>query len=206
MTTRTKINHNAMASEKINICVFGASSRNIEASYLDAAYHLGKLMAQRGWTCLNGAGSEGLMRAVSDGVLDAGGEAVGVIPQFMIDNGWHYDRLTRIIATATMHERKHTLAQMSQAVIALPGGCGTMEELLEAITWRQLNLAIKPIVILNTLGYYDHLEAMLNHSIEQGFMKASHHRLWRMASSPAEAIAILEQELSHEAEPTEPKY
>ena len=167
MTTRTKIKHNAMASEKINICVFGASSRNIEASYLDAAYHLGKLMAQRGWTCLNGAGSEGLMRAVSDGVLDAGGEAVGVIPQFMIDNGWHYDRLTRIIATATMHERKHTLA---------------------------------------TLGYYDHLEAMLNHSIEQGFMKASHHRLWRMASSPAEAIDILEQELSHEAEPTEPKY
>ena len=195
MTTRTKIKHNAMASEKINICVFGASSRNIEASYLDAAYHLGKLMAQRGWTCLNGAGSEGLMRAVSDGVLDAGGEAVGVIPQFMIDNGWHYDRLTRIIATATMHERKHTLAQMSQAVIALPGGCGTLEELLEAITWRQLGLSQRPIVLLNTRGYYDPLLAMLQHSIDERFMKASHHNLWSVASTPQEAVEMVEQQL-----------
>lgn len=195
-----------MVNEKKNICVFGASSRNIGQSYLDAAYRLGELMAQRGWTCLNGAGSEGLMRAVSDGVLDAGGEAVGVIPQFMIDNGWHYDRLTRIIATDSMHERKHTLAQMSQAVIALPGGCGTMEELLEAITWRQLNLAIKPIVILNTLGFYNHLEAMLNHSIGQGFMKASHHKLWSLASTPSEALDIIEKELSQTIEPTESKY
>ncbi len=163
-------------------------------------------MAQRGWSCLNGAGSEGLMRAVSDGVLDAGGEAIGVIPQFMIDNGWHYNRLSNIIATENMHDRKHTLAQMSQAVIALPGGCGTMEELLEAITWRQLNLAPKPIVLLNTLGYYDNLEAMLNHAIDHGFMKASHNRLWRMAQTPIEALEIVEQELTQAIIPVESKY
>ena len=195
-----------MACDKINICVFGASSRDLEQAYIDAAYQLGVLMAQHGWSCLNGAGSEGLMRAVSDGVLDAGGEAIGVIPQFMVDNGWHYDRLTSIITTATMHDRKHTLAQMSQAVIALPGGCGTMEELLEAITWRQLNIAPKPIVILNTLGYYDHLETMLVHAIDQGFMRKSHHRLWQVASTPQQAITMLEQELSSSPQPIEPKY
>ena len=192
--------------KKGNICVFGASSRNLSQTYVDNAYQLGTIMAKRGWCCLNGAGSEGLMRAVSDGVLDAGGEAVGVIPQFMIDNGWHYDRLTSIIATPTMHERKHILAQMSQAVIALPGGCGTMEELLEAITWRQLNLAPKPIVLLNTLGYYDDLVAMLNHAIEHGFMKKSHYRLWRLAQNPTEAIDIIERELSQSPQSIEPKY
>ena len=136
-----------MAIERINICVFGASSRDLEQRYVDDAYHLGTLIAQRGWACYNGAGCEGLMRAVSDGALDAGGEAIGVIPQFMVDNGWHYDRLTRIITTSDMHQRKLTLAQSTQAVIALPGGCGTLEELLEAITWRQLNLAPKPRAI-----------------------------------------------------------
>ncbi|MBQ9585063.1 MAG: TIGR00730 family Rossman fold protein [Muribaculaceae bacterium] len=195
-----------MAFEKINICVFGASSRNLDKSYVEDSYLLGTLMAQRGWRCLNGAGSEGLMRAVSDGALDAGGEAIGVIPQFMIDNGWHYERLTSIIATPTMHERKSTLARMSQAVIALPGGCGTMEELLEAITWRQLNLMPKPIILLNTLGFYDNLVAMLNHAIEHGFMKASHHRLWKVAQTPAQALDIIEQELSHDIEPAESKY
>ena len=195
-----------MAFEKINICVFGASSRDLKQDYVDAAYKLGALMAQRGWTCLNGAGSEGLMRAVSDGTLDAGGEALGVIPQFMVDNGWHYDRLTRIITTSHMHERKLTLAQMSQAVIALPGGCGTMEELLEAITWRQLNIAPKPIVMLNTLGYYNPLVEMLNHAIEHGFMKASHNRLWRLAQSPVQAINIIEQELQDGDKPIESKY
>lgn len=195
-----------MANEKINICVFGASSRNLRQEYIDDSYHLGSLMAKRGWRCLNGAGRDGLMRAVSDGVLDAGGEAVGVIPQFMIDNQWQYDRLTSIIATGSMHERKLSLARMSQAVIALPGGCGTMEELLEAITWRQLNLAPKPIVLLNTLGYYDHLEAMLNHSIDHGFMKQSHHRLWSVAQNPEQALELIAQELSQPSRTIESKY
>ncbi|MBR5639867.1 MAG: TIGR00730 family Rossman fold protein [Muribaculaceae bacterium] len=195
-----------MAFEKVNICVFGASSRDLEQAYVDAAYQLGALMAQRGWTCLNGAGCEGLMRAVSDGTLDAGGEAIGVIPQFMVDNGWHYDRLTRIITTADMHERKLTLAQMSQAVIALPGGCGTMEELLEAITWRQLNLAPKPIVVLNTRGYYNHLAAMLTTAIEQGFMKKSHHRLVQLVDTPEQAVEVIEKDLNETPQPIESKY
>lgn len=195
-----------MDSAKINICVFGASSRDLEQAYVDAAYQLGALMAQRGWTCYNGAGCEGLMRAVSDGALDTGGEAIGVIPQFMVDNGWHYDRLTRIITTADMHERKLTLAQMTQAVIAMPGGCGTLEELLEAITWRQLNLVNKPIVVLNTLCYYDHLAAMLATAIDQGFMRKSHHRLVQFVDTPEQALAAIEHELLSIPEPIESKY
>ena len=195
-----------MSFERVNICVFGASSRDLEQGFIDDAYQLGTLLAQRGWTCFNGAGCEGLMRAVSDGTLDAGGEAIGVIPQFMVDNGWHYDRLTRIITTADMHERKLTLAKMTQAVIALPGGCGTMEELLEAITWRQLNLAPKPIVVLNTLGFYNHLAAMLTTAIEQGFMRKSHHRLVQFVDTPEQAIAAIEKELQESPLTIESKY
>lgn len=181
--------------KKINVCVFGASSPNLELSFVEAAHELGVLIAQRGWGCVNGAGRDGLMRALSDGALSVGGEVIGVIPQFMVDNGWGYDCLSQTIVTADMHERKKTMTHLSQAIIALPGGCGTMEELLEIITWRQLRLSPKPIVILNTLGYYDHLVAMLDQAIEQGFMKQSHIKLWRVVSTPVEAVKAIEKAL-----------
>ena len=92
-------------NDKINVCVFGASSPNLELSFVEAAYELGVLIAQRGWGCVNGAGRDGLMRALSDGALSAGGEVIGVIPQFMVDNGWGYDCLSQTIVTADMHER-----------------------------------------------------------------------------------------------------
>ena len=156
---------------------------------------LGTLLAQQGWTCVNGAGGMGLMRAVTDGVLDAGGHVTGVIPKFMVDNGWCYDRLPEVIITPDMHERKQQMAEMTDAVIALPGGCGTLEELLEAITWRQLGISQRPIVLLNTRGYYDSLIAMLEHSVSEGFMKASHHNLWSVASTPQEAVEMVKQQL-----------
>ena len=137
---------------KGNICIFGASSPDLAEVYTSAAYELGTLMAAHGWGCVNGGGRRGMMRAVSDGVLDGGGEVTGIIPQFMVDNGWHYDRLTHMITTADMHERKRAMQEHSRAVIALPGGMGTLEELCEVLTWRQLNIVVKPIVILNTAG------------------------------------------------------
>lgn len=193
------------SNKKIHVCVFGASSSNLEHTYVEAAHELGALIAKRGWGCVNGAGRDGLMRALSDGALEAGGEVTGVIPQFMIDNGWAHDSLTRITATADMHERKKIMTHISQAMIALPGGCGTMEELLEIITWRQLKLSPKPIVILNTLGYYDHLVAMLNNAITHGFMRTSHSRLWRVVSTPLEAVDAIEQELHEGTLTIEPK-
>ena len=174
-----------------NVCVFCASSADIDARYLQAARGLGTLLAQEGWRCVNGGGAVGLMGAVTDGTLDAGGEVTGVIPKFMVDNGWLYDRLEDVIVTADMHQRKQMMSDMADAIIAMPGGVGTMEELLEALTWRQLGLVNVPVVILNTLGYFDSLLALLEHAIGEGFMKPSHGQLWQVAATPAEAVALL---------------
>ena len=177
---------------KGNVCVFCASSANIDGRYLEAARELGKLLAQGGWRCVNGGGAVGLMGAVTDGALDAGGQVTGVIPKFMVDNGWCYDRLEDVIVTADMHQRKHMMSEMADAVIAMPGGVGTFEELLETLTWRQLGIVKTPVIILNTLGYYDPLLAMLHHAIDEGFMRPDHSRLWTVAATPAEAIVSLE--------------
>ena len=175
-----------------NVCVFCASSANIDERYLADAHQLGTLLAQAGWRCVNGGGAVGLMGAVTDGVLDADGEVTGVIPKFMVDNGWCYDRLIDVVVTADMHQRKQIMSDMADAVIALPGGVGTLEELLETLTWRQLGLVKVPVIILNTLGYYDPLLAMLHHAIDEGFMKPSHGQLWQVAATPAEAISLLD--------------
>lgn len=175
-----------------SVCVFCASSANIDERYLADARELGNLLAQGGWRCVNGGGAVGLMGAVTDGTLDAGGEVTGVIPKFMVDNGWCYDRLMDVVVTADMHQRKQMMSNMADAVIALPGGVGTLEELLETLTWRQLGLVKVPIIILNTLGYYDLLLAMLRHAIDEGFMKPSHGQLWQVAATPADAVALLD--------------
>ncbi len=176
-----------------NVCVFAASSANIESRYLADAHELGTLLARGGWRCVNGGGAVGLMGAVTDGTLDAGGEVTGVIPKFMVDNGWCYDRLQDVIVTVDMHQRKQMMSDMADAVIALPGGVGTLEELLETLTWRQLGLVKVPVIILNTLGYYDALLSMLSHAIDEGFMKTSHSQLWQVAATPAEAVRLLDE-------------
>lgn len=192
--------------DALKVCVFGASSGRIHPDFAQQAYELGTLIGQKGWTCLNGAGSEGLMRAVSDGTLDAGGTAIGVIPKFMVDNGWHYDRLTSMIITPDMHERKQTLANMADAFVALPGGCGTFEELLEIFTWRQLNILSKPLVVLNTRNYYEPLINMVQQAIDQGFMKASHASLWSVVDNPADAVKCIESSINQGVTKAENKY
>ena len=176
-------------SEARAIVVYGASSEDIKQEYKDAARETGKLIAEAGCALVCGGGRQGLMKAAIDGALDAGGEAIGVLPQFMIDNNWQHPGLTRMIATASMHERKHTMAMMAVAAIACAGGCGTFEELLEIITWRQLNLYRGQVVILNTDGYYDPMLQMFDRAIEQGFMHADHKRLFTVATTAAEAVA-----------------
>ena len=175
-----------------NVCVFCASSADIDTRYIEAARELGGRLAEGGWRCVNGGGAVGLMGAVTDGTLDAGGMVTGVIPKFMVDKGWCYDRLEDVVITADMHQRKQIMSEMADAVIALPGGVGTLEEMLETLTWRQLGLVKVPVIILNTLGYYDALLAMLHHAIDEGFMKSSHAALWQVATTPAEAITLLD--------------
>ena len=147
---------------KINsVCVYCASSTKIDSVYFDAARELGTLLGQRQIRLINGAGNMGLMSAVSDAALRAGGEVTGVIPRFMVEQGWHHTGLTQLVEVESMHQRKKTMADLSDAIIALPGGCGTLEELLEIITWKQLGLYLNPIVILNVKNYFDPLLDML---------------------------------------------
>ena len=125
-----------------SVCVYCASSTKIDQTYVDAAIKLGHLLANRHIRLINGAGNIGLMRSVADAVLQNGGEVTGVIPHFMVDQGWHHTGLTELIEVESMHERKRLMAEKSDAVIALPGGCGTLEELLEIITVSYTHLTL----------------------------------------------------------------
>ena len=174
-----------------NVCVYSASSTKIAPVYFAVAEELGRLLASQGINLINGAGSIGLMGATSNATLEAGGTVTGVIPRFMVEQNWHHTGLTQLIETETMHERKQLMAELSDGVIALPGGCGTMEELLEIITWKQLGLYLKPIVILNIQGFYDPLLEMLERAIDGNFMRSEHRAIWQVATSAQEAIDLL---------------
>lgn len=172
------------------ICVYGASSNRIDACYTDDARQLGRLIALSGHPLVCGGGRAGIMQAAIEGAVATGGTAIGVLPEFMIKESWQSPELTRVIVTDGMHSRKETMASMSMAAIACPGGCGTFEELMEIITWRQLGLFPGRVVILNTNGYYNPLLEMLSRAIEQQFMYDSHAALWQVAASPAEAVGM----------------
>lgn len=174
------------------VCVYCAASNAVDICYKEAAARLGRLIAERGSTIVCGAGNEGLMRSLADGALAAGGTVVGVIPQFMVDKGWDYDHLSKTIITADIHQRKKTMASLAHDVMALPGGCGTLEELLEIITWKQLGLFTGRIIIINIDGYYTPLLQMFDNAIEKGFIKQSHRLLWMVAHSVEEAISLLD--------------
>ena len=174
-----------------SVCTCCASSTKIAPCYFQAAEELGRLLAQEKIQIINGAGNIGLMAAISDAALHAGGKVTGVIPHFMIEQGWNHTGLTQTIAVENMHERKQTMADLSDAVIALPGGCGTLEELLEIITWKQLGLYLNPIVILNTNHFFDPLLNMLDKAIAENFMRNQHGKIWLVADEPAEAIQLI---------------
>ncbi len=204
----SRIIHNFVPMNNIykNICVFCASSPSLPQVYIDAAYELGKLIAGMGSSCICGAGRTGLMLAVTEGVFSGGGSVIGVIPQFMVDRKWHHKDLSEIIITEDMHERKQIMSERADAVIALPGGCGTFEELMEVITWRQLDIYNNPVVILNINGFYNPLLEMFDKAVHEGFMRPSNRDLWMVASSPEEAIDLLLNYDRENIKPMEPKY
>ena len=171
-----------------SVCVYCASSSRIDPEYVACAQRLGELLACRQIRCICGAGKQGLMGALTDGALSAGGKVTGVIPRFMCEQGWMYEGLTETVVTETMHERKQRMADLADAVIALPGGCGTLEELLEIITWKQLGLFSKPVVILNIKGYYDSLIDLLERAVEENFMRPIHREMWKVADTPEKAL------------------
>lgn len=172
------------------IAVYCASSTQIDACYFRDARVLGRLLAEADVTLVNGAGNMGLMAESADGCLEAGGKAIGVIPTFMIREGWCHTGMTEIIETADMHERQARMAGLTDAGIFLPGGCGTFAELMELITWKQLGLYLNPIVLLNTGGYFDALLNMMHQAISQNFMRPVHADIWRVAPTPEAAIRM----------------
>ena len=172
------------------IAVYCASSTQIDDCYFQDAYRLGQLMAEQGITLVNGAGNMGLMAASANGCLEAGGKAIGVIPTFMIREGWCHNGMTEIIETADMHERQAKIAEITDAGIFLPGGIGTFAEMTELIVWKQLGLYLKPIILLNTNGYFDSLLNTLHLAIKENFMRPVHADIWQVAPTPEDAVKM----------------
>ncbi|MBN2430243.1 MAG: TIGR00730 family Rossman fold protein [Acidobacteria bacterium] len=167
------------------VTVYCAASRRVPAIYLDAAASLGAELAGRGAAIYTGGGSVGLMGRLADAALASGGEVIGIIPRFMQDLEWGHSGLTRLHVVPDMHVRKAMLLAEGEALVALPGGCGTLEELLEAITWKRLGLFVRPIVLVNINGFYNPLLVLLQQMIDQGFMDARHSRMWQVVDQPA---------------------
>jgi uncharacterized protein (TIGR00730 family) len=160
-----------------SICVFcGASSGN-DPRYAAAAAAVGERLAGLGIQLVYGGGRLGLMGAVADGALTAGGRVVGVIPRGLVDRELAHPDVTELRIVDTLHERKAVMAELSDGFIALPGGLGTLEELAEVLSWAQLDLHEKPIGLLDVVGYFAPLEAFLDHAVAEGFIAERHRRM-----------------------------
>jgi len=181
-----------MSINKVNtITIYASSSPQIASIYFEAAKDLGERMAMLGIACINGGGCNGLMAAVTDAVLANGGKVFGIIPQFMVENGWLHPGIKEVVVAADMHERKQTMARKADACIALPGGVGTLEELLEIITWKQLGLYVNPVIILNINGFYDSLLMMLRKMDAEHFLHHRENDMWMVANTPEEALNLI---------------
>jgi uncharacterized protein (TIGR00730 family) len=155
------------------ICVYCGSSPGLLAEYSTTARELGRRLARAGKTLVYGGGKVGVMGALADGVLDAGGRVIGVIPHHLVQRELAHRGITELITVDTMHERKARMMALADAFVALPGGIGTFEELFEVFSWSQMHLHTKPCALLNTAGFYDPLLAFLRHTAQQGFLKPS---------------------------------
>ena len=183
----------------MKICVFGASSRELRQEYYDAAFELGAEMARRGHELVFVGGTSGLMGAAARGMSSVGGRGIiGVAPRFFDEPGILYEGCTEMIFTETMSERKKAMEDMSEAFVTLPGGIGTFEEFFEALTLKQLGRHAKATAVLNTLGYYDSMESMLQKAVDERFFPEDGHALYAIFS---DCKALLDYVESYKAEP-----
>jgi len=176
----------------MNICVYGAASDDIAAVYKRAGEELGEQMAKRGHGLIFGGGASGMMGAVARGVTRGGGHLVSIAPSFFDVDGILYPECDEYIFTNTMRERKQKMEDLSEAFVISPGGIGTFDEFFEIFTLRQLQRHTKPIAILNTEGYYDHLLEMLRHTAEQNFMDGRNFELFKVTDDISELLDYLE--------------
>lgn len=185
-----------MSDRKISrICVFCGSNFGKHSEYRQCAAELGRALVEREWGLVYGGGSIGLMGVVADAVLQSGGQVLGVIPEFLATDELLHTGLTELQIVPSMHARKALMAESSDAFIAMPGGFGTLEELLEMITWGQLGRHRKPVGLLNVRGFYDGLIELVNHAVAEQFIRPEHRGLFVAADDPRK---LLDQLAEHE--------
>ena len=174
----------------MKICVFGAASNEIDKSYMETVENFGAMIAKDGHSLVFGAGGHGLMGACARGVKKENGYIYGVIPAFFRDEKIEkiFDECDELIYTETMAQRKTKMEDLADAFVIVPGGMGTFEEFFEVLTLRQLGRHNKPIFILNTNGYYDPLEELMQHALDQGFIRSDHHALYTICATPQDIL------------------
>lgn len=175
------------------VTVYAASSQALDAVYIDAAERLGRTLGAAGLNIVYGGGSTGLMGAMADGAIAAGARVHGIIPEFLTRVERGHQRLHTLEVVANMHQRKARMLEEGDAVIALPGGCGTFEELFEAITLKRLGQFLGPIVLVNTAGYYDRLLDFMAHSVSEHFMNRAHLDMWQTVEQPEDAVKAMRE-------------
>jgi len=174
-----------------SICVYCGARPGSGHDFLAVGRAVGQAIASRRWNLIYGGGGGGVMGAVADGVLEAGGHVIGVIPQAMMPLEVAHTSLPDLRIVATMHERKALMAELADGFLALPGGLGTLEELAEALTWSQLGYLTKPVVILNAHGFYDPLLVWLDHATEHGFISVAQRAAIRVERDVAAALDVI---------------
>lgn len=175
----------------MRVCVYCASSAHCDRAYRDAATALGRRLAEAGCTVVYGGGAVGLMGALANAALAAGGEVVGIIPRFMTEIEWQHPDVVNLEIVEDMRERKHRLLTGSDAVVALPGGSGTLEELFEALTLKRLGLYFNPIVLLDTNGFYQPLQRFMEQIVEQRFMNREHLAMWSLVERVEDVLPTI---------------
>jgi uncharacterized protein (TIGR00730 family) len=178
-------------SEIHTVCVYCASSDHCRPIFLESAYSLGNILAKESIDIVYGGGSTGLMGRLADGAIAGNGHVRGIIPQFMQNLEWGHKGISILEEVEDMHTRKFLMIRKSDGIVALPGGCGTLEELLEAITWKRLGLAHQPIVIVNIDGFYDPLITMLQSTVDEQFMRPEHLNMWHVVNTVEEVLPML---------------
>ncbi len=173
------------------VSVFCASSNKVDKIYFDAARKLGLVLAEHGIAANYGGGGVGLMGTLADTMMEAGGSIRGIIPEFMVDQGWNHPLVKDMLIVKDMHERKKKLTENIDAFIALPGGIGTLEELLEMMTHKQLGQLLAPIIIINTNQFFDPFLEMLRKMVEERFMREVHQDIWQVIEDPNDVIKAI---------------
>lgn len=175
----------------MKVCVFCASSAKISKKYFDQTELVAQELVNAGSSIVYGGGSVGLMGCLADKALSLGGEVIGILPRFMDKVEWGHKGLSKMVLVKDMRERKKQLISNVDAVIALPGGCGTLEELMEVYTLKRLGKFTKPIIVLNTDGFYNHLEMLIEKMIDENFMRPEHRQIWQLVNNPSDIIPAI---------------